>query len=217
MFTYLCVHNACLLCVSGAAWRSVWKVGISLTLEDSKGFSCIIFFWGRPISSATQSLHYSTNQDTSRREKNPPSTWVSCLPSAASSAHAGLVLAARSCLRVVWLTSSAPRRWALLFSFWPTPILISRGSHLLGSKSTLNIHWKNRSWNWSSSPLATWCEELTHRKRPWCWERLKVGGERDDRGWCGWMASPIQRTCFWVNSGSWSWTGRPGILQSVGL
>ena len=44
--------------------------------------------------------------------------------------------------------------------------------------------------------LATWCEELTHLKRPWCWERLKVGGEGDDRGWDGWMASPTQWT--WV-------------------
>ena len=54
-------------------------------------------------------------------------------------------------------------------------------------------------------------------KRPWCWERLKVGGEGDDRGWDGWMASPTQWTWVWVNSGSWWWTGRPGMLQSTGL
>ena len=65
--------------------------------------------------------------------------------------------------------------------------------------------------------LATWCEELTHLKRPWCWERLRAGGERDDRGWDGWMASPTQWTWVWVNSRSWQWTGRPGILQSMGL
>ena len=59
--------------------------------------------------------------------------------------------------------------------------------------------------------LATWCEELTHWKRPWCWERLKAG-EGDDRGWDGWMASPTQWTWAWVNSGSWWWTGRPGVL-----
>ena len=63
---------------------------------------------------------------------------------------------------------------------------------------------------------ATWCEELTHRKRPWCWERLEVGGEGDDRGWDGWMASPTQWTWVWVNSGSWWWTGKPGVLQSRG-
>ena len=65
--------------------------------------------------------------------------------------------------------------------------------------------------------LATWCEELTHLKRPWCWERLKAGGEGDDRGWDGWMASPTQWIWVWVNSGSWWWTGRPCMLQSIGL
>ena len=64
--------------------------------------------------------------------------------------------------------------------------------------------------------LATWCEELTHLKRPWCWERLKTGGEGDNRGWDGWMASLTQWTWVWVSSGSWWWTGRPGLLQSMG-
>ena len=56
--------------------------------------------------------------------------------------------------------------------------------------------------------LATWCKELTHWKRPWCWERLKVRGEGDDRGWDGWMASPTQWTWVWVSSRSWWWTGK---------
>ena len=84
-------------------------------------------------------------------------------------------------------------------------------------KSVLNIHWKDWFWSWNSNTLATWCEELTHLKRPWCWERLKVGREGDNRGWDGWMASPTQWTWVWVNSGSWWWTGRPGVLQSIGL
>ena len=53
-------------------------------------------------------------------------------------------------------------------------------------------------------------------KGPWCWERLKAG-EGDDRGWDGWMASPTRWTWIWVNSGSWWWTGKPGMLQSMGL
>ena len=53
-------------------------------------------------------------------------------------------------------------------------------------------------------------------KRPWCWERLKAGGEGDDRGWDGWMASPTPGTWVWVNFRSWQWTGRPGVLQSMG-
>ena len=53
-------------------------------------------------------------------------------------------------------------------------------------------------------------------KRLWCWKRLKAGGEGDDRGWDGWMASPSLWTWVWVNSGSWWWTGKPGMLQSMG-
>ena len=56
----------------------------------------------------------------------------------------------------------------------------------------------------------------THWKRPWCWERLKAGGEGDDRGWNGWMASQTSWTWVWASSGSWWWTGRPGVLQSMG-
>ena len=58
----------------------------------------------------------------------------------------------------------------------------------------------------SGNTLATWCQELTHLKRPWCWERLRAG-EGDDRGWDGWMASLTQWTWVWVDSGSWWWTG----------
>ena len=53
-------------------------------------------------------------------------------------------------------------------------------------------------------------------KRPWCWERLKAGGEGDDRGWDGWMASPTKWTWVWAYSGSWWRTGKPGVLQSMG-
>ena len=61
-----------------------------------------------------------------------------------------------------------------------------------------------------------WCEELTHWKRLWCWERLKAEGEVEDRGWDGGMASPTQWTWIWENSRGWQWTGRPGMLQSMG-
>ena len=64
--------------------------------------------------------------------------------------------------------------------------------------------------------LATWGKELTHLKRPWCCKRLKAGGEGDDRGWDGWMGSPTRWTWVWVNFGSWWWTGRPGVLRSMG-
>ena len=84
-------------------------------------------------------------------------------------------------------------------------------------RSVLNIHWKDWCWSWSSNALATWWEELTHWKKPWCWERLKAGGEGDNRRWDGWMASLTRWTWVWASSRSWRWTGRPGVLQSMGL
>ena len=70
--------------------------------------------------------------------------------------------------------------------------------------------------SWSSNILATWYEELIHWKRPWCWERLKVGGEGDDRGWDGWMASPTQWTWIWASSGSWYGQGSLACYSSWG-
>ena len=58
--------------------------------------------------------------------------------------------------------------------------------------------------------------QLTHWKRPWCWERLKAGGEGDDRGWDGSIASPTWGTWVWANSGRWWRTGKPDLLQSMG-
>ena len=53
--------------------------------------------------------------------------------------------------------------------------------------------------------------------KDWYWEGLRAGGEGDDRGWDGWMASLTRWTWVWVNSGSWWWTGRPGVLRFMGL
>ena len=83
-------------------------------------------------------------------------------------------------------------------------------------KSVLNIHWKDWCWSWSSNTLATWCKELTLWKRPWCWERLKPKEEEDNRGWDGWMAPLTLWTWVCASSWSWWWTGKPGVLQSMG-
>ena len=69
-------------------------------------------------------------------------------------------------------------------------------------RSALGFLWREWCWSWNSSTLSTSCEELTHWKRLWCWERSGAGGEGDDRGWDGWMASLTSWTWFWVNSGS---------------
>ena len=86
----------------------------------------------------------------------------------------------------------------------------------LWKRSSLGFLWKEWRLSWNSSTLATSCKELTHWKRLWCWEGLGAGGERDDRGWDGWMASLTWWTWVWVNSGSWWWTRRPGMLRFMG-
>ena len=83
-------------------------------------------------------------------------------------------------------------------------------------RSALGFLWKEWCWSWNSSTLATSFEELTHWKRLWCWEGLGAGGEGDDRGWGGWMASLTRWTWVWVNLGSLWWTGRPGVLRFMG-
>ena len=88
--------------------------------------------------------------------------------------------------------------------------------HPKGNQSWIFI-WNDWCWSCNSNPLATWCKEMSHWKRPWSWERLKAGGEADDRGWDGWMASPTRWTWVWASSGSWWWTGKPGMLHSTGL
>ena len=113
--------------------------------------------------------------------------------------------------------SWVPKNWC----FW-TVVLEKTLESPLDCKEIQPVHLKgDQSWVFigrsvieAETPIlrATWCEELTHLKRPWCWERLRAGGEGDDRGWDGWMASPTQWTWVWVDSGSWWWTGRPGVL-----
>ena len=114
----------------------------------------------------------------------------------------------------------APKNWC----FW-TVVLEKTLESLLNCKEIQPVHPKgHQSWvfigrtdgSWNSSTLATSCEELTHCKRLWCWEGLGAGGEGDDRGWDGWMASLTRWTWVWVNSRSWCWTGRPGVLRFMG-
>ena len=103
--------------------------------------------------------------------------------------------------------------WQRLFR---VPWTARRSNQSFLKESVLGIHWKDWCWSWNSNTLATWYEELTHWKRPWCWEGLGAGGEGDDRGWDGWMASPTRWAWVWVDSGSWWWIGKPGVLQFMG-
>ena len=75
---------------------------------------------------------------------------------------------------------------------------------------------RQKCWSWSSNNLTNRCEESTHYKRSWWWERLKTGGEGDNREWDGFIASLTQWTWVLANSRSWWWTGKPGVVQSMG-
>ena len=81
------------------------------------------------------------------------------------------------------------------------------------SDTTEQLNWNIPNCR-SSNTRATWCEEPTHLKIPWCWERLRA--EEGDRGWDGRLASPTRWTWAWVDSRSWCWTGRPDVLQVMG-
>ena len=117
--------------------------------------------------------------------------------------------------------SWAPKNWC----FWSV-VLEKTLESLLDCKEIQPVHpkgdqswvfiWRDWCWSWKSNILATSWEELTPWKSPWCWEGLKVGGEGDNRGWDGWMASLTWCTWVYVDSRSWWWTRRPGLLQFMG-
>ena len=103
-----------------------------------------------------------------------------------------------------------------LFSTWLMPLLDFSSSFFFFCLILFNWIFSCVIFEYLMSFLATSFEELTHWKRLWCWEGLGAGGEGDGRGWDGWMASPTRWTWVWVNSRSWWWTGRPGVLQFMG-
>ena len=121
-----------------------------------------------------------------------------------------------------WTIKKADHRRIDAFELWcwrrflRVPRLQGNLTSPFWRRSSLGFLWKKWCSSWNSNTLATSCKELTHWKRPWCWKGLGVGGEGDDRGWDGWMASWTRCTWVWVNSGRWWWTGRPGMLQFMG-
>ena len=116
--------------------------------------------------------------------------------------------------------SWTPKNWC----FW-TVVLEKTLESPLDCKEIQPVHPEgDQSWvfigKWNAEGELQYFGYLTWRtdsfERPWCCERLRARGEGDDRGWDGWMASPTWWTWVWVNAGSWRWTGRPGMLQSMG-
>ena len=112
-----------------------------------------------------------------------------------------------------WTIKKAEHQRTDAFELWcwrrllRIPWTARRSNQSILKRSVLSVHCKDWCWGCNSNTLATWCEELTHLKTPWCWERLRAGGEGDDIGWDGWMASPTWWTWLWVYSRSWWWTG----------
>ena len=107
-----------------------------------------------------------------------------------------------------WTIKKAERQRIAAFELWCWRRLLrvpwtARRTSPFWRRSALGVHWKDWCWSWSSNTLATWSKELTYLKKPWCWERLRAGGEGDDRGWDGWMASRTQWTGVWASSRSW--------------
>ena len=116
--------------------------------------------------------------------------------------------------------------WALKnWSFW-TVVLEKTLESPLDCKEIQPVYPKgNQSWIFigrtdakAEAPIL-WPPDVKNwltGKRPWCWERLKAGGEGDDRRWDGWMASSTWWTWVWASFGSLWWTGKPDVLQSTG-
>ena len=113
-----------------------------------------------------------------------------------------------------WTAKKAERQRIDAFELWWCWRLL-RVSWTARRSNQSILKEKDRCWSWNSNTLATWCKELTQWKRPWCWEGLGAG-EGDKRGWDGWITSPTRWAWVWVNSGSWWWTGRPGVLRFMG-
>ena len=142
--------------------------------------------WDQPISSSFQPI-WDLSEDT---WGNPTVT------NQADSDQLTTKLSPMTCELNKWCCFKKKKNSkSNIYKFWETTI-----SQTLMRSKLPSVFLLDSS---KTDTLATWCEELTHLKRPWCWERLKAGGEGDDRGWDGWMASPTQWTWVWVNSGSW--------------
>ena len=106
---------------------------------------------------------------------------------------------------------------------WTVPWTARRSNQSILKEITLNTHWKDRCWGWSSNNRATWCKQLTHWKRPWCWEKTLMLGKTEGRRRRGrqrmrWLDGiKTQCTWVWVNFRRWWRAGKPGMLQSMGL
>ena len=111
---------------------------------------------------------------------------------------------------------SAPKYWCFWTVCWrrllSVPWTARRSNQFILKEISTECSLEGLMLSWNSNSLAIWYERLTHWQRPRSWERLRAGGEGDNRGWDGWT----WWIWVWISSGSWWWTGKPGVLQSMG-
>ena len=118
--------------------------------------------------------------------------------------------------------SECLKNWCFWLCCWRRllriPWTARRFNQSILKEIVLNINCNNWCWSWNSNTLATRCKELTPLKRPWCWERLKMGGEHDGRGWDSWVKSLIQWTWVWAIPGfdmdREAWCAAAGVAKS---
>ena len=113
----------------------------------------------------------------------------------------------------------APKNWCFVLWYWRRLLRVSwiaRRSNQSILKKIGPEYWKDWCWSWSSSTVATWCEEPTDWKDPDAGKDWKGREEGDNRGWDGCMASPTHWTWVWASSKRWWKTGKPGVLQPMG-
>ena len=111
--------------------------------------------------------------------------------------------------------SWVPKNWCFELwcwrRLWRVPLTARRSSQSILKEVSLEYSLEGMMLKLKLRTLATWYKELTHWKRPWCWEILRAGGAGGDRGWDGWMASLTWWAWVWVGSRSWWWIGKPGV------
>ena len=178
-------------------WRRKWQPTPMFLPGESQGWEA----WWAAIYGVAQSR-----------------IWLKRLSNSSSSQSYGFSSSHGWMWELDYKESWAPKNWC----FWTVVLEKTLESpldckeiqpvHPKGDQSWIFMDW---CWSWSSNTLATWCEELIYLKRSWCWERLKAGGEGDDRGWDGWMASPTQSLSL-SKLQELVMKGKPGVLQSMG-
>ena len=222
-------------------WKESEKVGLKLNSQETKIMaSALINLWQIDGETVTDFIYLGSkifaHGDCSHEIKNTLAPWKKSYDKARQHVRKQRhhFTDKRQSNKSYGFSSSHIRMWDLdhkegrvlkNWCFW-TVVLEKTLESPLDCKEIQPVHPKGDQswvftgrtdvWSWNSNTLAIWFKELTHLKRPWCWERLRARGEWDDRGWDDWMVSLTQWTWVCVNSGSWWWTGRLGVLQFMG-